>query len=183
MLRARQRAEAGKSRTRRRFDGRSGPVRAGEPKVLRRKVIRGTPDVAVVIDVSETPHGTGLLATSEVLDTMAKTLRGRSANVDVVVRAALDSAEVTQRFARVRGEARDRSGDLQEDESIMAAAAVTDADMVIVLSDGNTAWPERWQKRGPRPVVCLIHDRRVNEGEVERLGGAVPSWADVVTVS
>ena len=176
---ARQRGESSTRRTRSRFDGRSGPVRAGESRVLRPKHKRGVPDVAVVIDMPGALRDIGQeTILSQVLDTVARALRGRSANICTVVRAGIDSAEAARRFAK----ARDRSGELQEGESIMTVAVVADAHVVIVLTDGNTEWPERWHGRGAKPVVCLVNDPRNNEGEVERVGGAIPSWADVVKI-
>ena len=180
---AHQRAEDSKRRTRQRFDRRSGPVQAGKPKVLKSQVTQGTPDVVLVVDVPSAASNDEVRATlSEAIELVASALADRLANVYVLASEDGEAAAVARSFSEVRGNALGVVNDTGEGEGIIDATARIDADMVVVLTDGSTDWPEHRPHRDAPPVVGIIHDHRSDNSEVDRLERTVPSWADSVMI-
>lgn len=146
---------------------------AAHPTILLPSMIRPVPEIAVVIDTS------GSVSTARLRQLLAEVggILDRVGGAHHQLRVlccdtAAHPVQTLHRGARDLGSAVELAGGGGTDlrVGIAAAAALRPRpDLVVVLTDGDTPWPER----RPRPtvVVCLIGD-----------GGQAPPWAASVHV-
>ncbi|TMR92683.1 DUF2201 family putative metallopeptidase [Nonomuraea basaltis] len=137
--------------------------RAGAvPSIVLPALVRPVPRIAVVIDTSGSVTRTGLTQALGELDGVL-----RAAGHRWIEAICCDTEAYPVQRVRRADQVELAGGGGTDLRAGLAAAA--GADVVIVLTDGDTPWPER----RPRPyvVVCLFGER-----------GSAPPWASTVRV-
>lgn len=148
----------------------SRPSRRRSPGVVLPALRHPVPRVAVVVDTS------GSMSDAHLATALAEVhgILGHSgvSGQDVVVLAVDAAVQATTRVFRAGQVQMAGGGGTDMGAGLEAAAARSPRpDVVVVLTDGLTPWPER-PPAGVRVVVVVIGD----------LGWAPPSWAEVVQV-
>ncbi|MGP4103786.1 vWA domain-containing protein [Nonomuraea sp. KM90] len=135
---------------------------ASVPSIVLPALVRPLPRIAVLVDTSGSVTRTELAQALGELDGVLRAAGNRQ--VDVI--CCDTEAHPAQRVrAAARIELAGGGGtDLRPG---FAAAAATGADLLIVLTDGDTPWPDRRPR--PHVVLCLFGDRH-----------AAPPWANTV---
>ncbi|MGW6447385.1 vWA domain-containing protein [Lentzea sp. NPDC055074] len=158
--------------------GRPSRRSAGVPKVIMPSLRRRPPRVVVIVDtsgsVSDTELGSAILEIAEIV----RAVGGRRDLVSVVSCDA--AAHVTGPLCRAEGIPLVGGGgtDLREG---FAKALHSRPDVVVVLTDGQTPWPEA--APSCRTVVGLFpRPSQVDEDDPDYRPDAPPSWARVVTI-
>ncbi|MFI6496965.1 VWA-like domain-containing protein [Nonomuraea typhae] len=139
------------------------PSRRQLPDVVLPSMVRPLPRVAVIADTSGSVREPEL---RRVLGEVDGVLRAGAAHVDVI---CCDAAAHPPQRVRRAAEVNLIGGGGTDMRAGLAAAGALRPDLAVVLTDGQTPWPER-RPRYP-VVVCLYAP------------ASAPSWAHVVRVA
>ncbi|MEV8443910.1 VWA-like domain-containing protein [Actinosynnema sp. NPDC051121] len=160
--------------------GRPSRRSASLPGVVLPSLRRRTPRVCVVVDTSGSVSDAELGSAIVEIAAIGRAVGGRRDLVSVVSCDA--AAHVTHPLCRAEGIPLVGGGgtDLRAGFA-RALRGSPRPDVVVALTDGQTAWPEA---RPPcRTVVGLFpRERRVDEGNPHYVPDAPPEWARVVTI-
>lgn len=168
-----------KKRTNTKFHSRQEPARRGRGNVVIWPGVRKfSPKATLVIDTSGSMSDKQISAAkAEAQGIIKKALNG--AKLAVIECDAVAGA--VQQVRKGKEIVLHGGGGTDMRRGLEAAYEHTpDSDVVVVLTDGITPWPEQPPPRGMKAVVGIIHDSR--QTDTDAIEASTPDWAKTVLI-